>query len=153
MKEDNEFQKIGKNIPYKAPDGFFELVSEKTLLKAKQREKNRKKILVLWRTLAVAASLAAVVWLGYFIQDTGLKQVSNPIVQNEQQTIQKQEVVRQPVINEIIKSEAEKVPEKTIVEENNTEVVSDVLAELTDDELQQLATMYKTDPFIGDSVQ
>ncbi len=48
---------------------------------------------------------------------------------------------------------ANKSFEKTDVEENANEVVNDVLASLTDDELLQLAALYKTDPFMDDQEQ
>jgi hypothetical protein len=153
MKEDIEFQEIGRKTSYKVPDGFFEQVSEKTLQKAKQREQNRRKSIVLWRTVAVAASLAAVFLIGYFNQDPDLKTESNLIVQEkqrvEQPVIQKQEITKQPELAEIRKA----VPEKIITKDNGTEVIGDVLADLSDEELMQLAAMYKTDPFISESGQ
>lgn len=158
MQENNEFPGIGKKTPYKVSDGFFEQISEKTLLKAKQREQNRRKNLILWRTMAVAASMAAVFFLGYIISGPDIKQESNQLVQNnqpvEQQIIgQKQEIAKKPTVAEIRKVEPEKVTEKIIAEMNDTEVIGDVLADLSDEELLQLAAMYKIDPFIGESEQ
>lgn len=151
--EDNEFQGIGKNTPYKVPDDFFETVSEKILLKAKEREHNHGKSRVLWRTVAVAASMAAMLLLGYFIFEPDNKPVTNLIVQNvqpvEQQIIQKQEINKQPEVAEVKPAE----PEKIISKENSTEVVSDVLTDLSDEELLQLAAMIKADPFINESAQ
>lgn len=158
MKENIDFQGIGKNTPYKVPAGFFETVSENILQKAKQREQNRRKNLILWRTMAVAASMAAVFFLGYIISGPDIKQESNQLVQNnqpvEQQIVgQKQEITKKPTVAEIRKAEPEKVPEKIIAEENYTEAIGDVLADLSDEELLQLAAMYKTDPFINESEQ
>ena len=151
--EDNEFQGIGKKNPYKVPDGFFENISEKTLLKAKEREQNHGKSRALWRTLAVAASMAAMVLLGYFIFEPDNKPATNLIVQNkqpvEQQIIQKQKISKQPEVAEVKKA----VPEKTVSDASSTEVVGDILADLSDEELLQLAAMIKTDPFISESAQ
>ena len=69
MKADNEFDGIGKKTTYKVPDGFFEHISERTLSKAKQRELKRRKTLMLWRTVAVAASLSAIAILGYYMYE------------------------------------------------------------------------------------
>ena len=82
--EDNEFQKIGKKTPYNTPDGFFEQISEKTLQKAKQREKGRRSNLILWRTVAVAASLAALFLIGYLISDPVLKPESKLVLKEKQ---------------------------------------------------------------------
>ncbi|MDP3434559.1 MAG: hypothetical protein Q8T04_16585 [Bacteroidota bacterium] len=157
MDESNEFHEIRKNVPYKIPAGFFEKVSEKTLLKAKQREQLRKNKIMIWRTVAVAASLAAVFFLGYFIPDHDKKLEINPIVMDntpvEQQLIQNQEITKQITVTEIGKTGSEKVSEKIIAEETDDEEIDDVLADLSDEELMQLAAMFKTDPFISESAQ
>lgn len=153
MKEVDEFQKIGKKLPYQMPGNFFELVSEKTLRKAKQREQNRRKSLMLRRIVTVAASLSALALLGYFMLEPNRPE-TNLIVQ-EKQTVtkpiieQKQEVPEQPTEAEIRKT----VPEKTLAKEKIVEKISDVISEMSDDELLQLAAMYKSDPFIGESAQ
>lgn len=158
MQENNEFPEIGKKTHFKVPVGFFETVSDNTLLKAKQRALSRRKRLVLWRTVTVAASLAALLFLGYNISDSGIKKESTLIVSDnqpvEQNTIlQKPEPVIAMEIAEISKTDPEKVPEKIMSEVTDTEVIGDVLADLTDDELLQLAAMYKSDPFISESDQ
>ncbi|MDP3913099.1 MAG: hypothetical protein Q8R96_05105 [Bacteroidota bacterium] len=150
MNENNEFQEIGKNTSYKVPAGFFEQVSEKTLLKAKQREFRRRKKLVLWRTVAVAASLAAVFFIGYFTPDRDIKQKSNPIVMDnqlaERPIIQNPEIIKQTTV-------PEQMPDRTIAEESNSEEIDDILADLSDDELLQLAAMFTTDPIVSESAQ
>lgn len=158
MQEDNEFQEIGKHTPYKVPDGFFDMISERTLQKSKAREQNRRKNLILWRTVVAAASLAALVSLTYFIAGTRLKSESDMISENtspvEQQiATQKPEIAKQPEIAKIKKTSTEKRGAKIVAEENSAEDIGDVLAELSDEELSQLETMYKTDPFINELEQ
>lgn len=157
MSENIEFQGIGKNMHYKAPAGFFEQVSKKTLLKAKHREHRRRKKMVFLKTVAVAASLAAVFFIGYFMPDRDIKLKSNPIVMDnqlfEQQIIKNQEITKQTAVTEIKKADTEKVPERIIAKETDAEEIGDVLADLSDDELLQLAAMFKTDPFISESAQ
>lgn len=153
MKKNNEFQEIGKRMTYKVPDGFFKQVSEKTLRKAKQREQNHRKSLLLWRTVAVASSLSALALLGYFMFEPG-KPEKNLIVQEKQPVTiqileQKKEISKQSAVDEIKKV----IPENILVKENEVEGISDVLADLTDDELLQMAARFKTDPFIGESPQ
>lgn len=158
MQEDNEFQEIGKRTSYKVPDGFFEMISERTLQKSKVREQNRRKNLILWRIVVAAASLVALVSLTYFITGTRLKSESEMISENtprvEQQIARQQpEIVKQPEIAKIKKTSTEKRAAKIIAEEISTEDIGDVLAELSDEELAQLETMYKTDPFINELAQ
>lgn len=155
MKQPDEFPGIGKKLPYHEPVEFFERFSEKTLQQAKLREQNRKRSLVLWRT--VAASVSALALLGYFMFEPELPE-SSQIVQEkqpvEQSIIKEPEIAKQPEIGtEIKKMATEKVPEKFIAEEKDMEEIGDVLADLSDEELQQLAAMYKADPFISESEQ
>ena len=153
MKEETEFQEIGKNTPYKVPDGFFEKISEKTLRKAKQREQNSRKILIVLRTFAVAASLAAIALLAYFMTGTEKPEIKQ-LVQSKQteviDTIRLTEVISKKITITEIKKEA---PVKTTIKETKPEEITDVLSELSDDELLQLAAMYKSDLFIDDSPQ
>jgi len=157
MKQLDEFPGIGKKLPFREPVEFFERFSEKTLQQAKFREQNRKRSLVLWRTVAVAASITALALLGYFMFEPELTK-SPQIVQEkqpvEQPIIKEHEMTQQPEIGtEIKKQDAEKVPAKFVAEEEDTEEIGDVLADLSDEELLQLAAMYKADPFMSESEQ
>lgn len=154
MEPTDEFRNFGKKLPYQEPAGFFDQLSEKTLQQAKIREQSRRKTVVLWRAVAVAASLSGLALLGYFMFELE-RPVTNQIVQEkhpvEQQIIQKQEIAKQPEIIAEIKKAT--VPEKVIAIENNAEEIGEVLADLSDDELLQLASMYKADLFISESEQ
>jgi hypothetical protein len=154
MEPIDEFRNFGKKLPYQEPTGFFDQLSEKTLQQAKRRKQSRRKTVVLWRTVAVAASLSGLALLGYFMFEPK-RPLTNQIVQEkhpvEQQIIQKQKIVKQPEIIAEIKKAT--VPEKVIAIENNAEEIGEVLADLSDDELLQLASMYKADLFISESEQ
>lgn len=150
MKEDIEFQEIGKRTSYKVPDGFFEQISEKTLRRAKEREQSSRKILIALRTFAVAASLSAIALLAYFMTETEKTEIGQ-LVQNKQTEVkdtlrQTDVIVRKITVSEI----KEEAPLKTIVIETKPEEIIDVLSELSDDELLQLAAMYKSDLFIAE---
>ena len=158
MRDDNEFQIVGKKTPYKVPGDFFEKISEKTLLLAKLQDQKLRKNRVLWRTVSVAASLAAALFLGYMILYPGTKPESNMLVQEKQSTgqqlnRQKQEISEQSTVPLLSIAEPEKVPAKKITATDQTDDLSAVLADLTDDELQQMVAMLKTDPFISESGQ
>jgi len=156
METTDEFRDFGKKLPYQEPAGFFDKLSERTLQEAKRREHNRRKKMVLWRTMAVAASLSALAFLGYFVFETE-KPVNNPIVLEQQPVgqpqLKNQVTIKQPEMSAIKKAIPEKVPEKIVAKENDSEEITDVLADLSDEELLQLAAMYKADPFISESEQ
>ena len=156
MEPTDEFRDFGKKLPYQEPAGFFEQLSKKTLQQAKLREQNRRKSLVLWRTVAFAASLSVLAMLGYYMFEPE-KPVTSQIVQEQQPVeppqLKNQAIIKQPEVAEKKKVAPEKVLEKIDEKEINTEDIGDVLADLSDEELSQLAAMYKADPFISESEQ
>jgi len=148
MKEHTDFEKIGKGTPFKVPQGFFEGISEKTLQKAKQREYDRKRRLVFRRVVTGIISVAAVVLLAFLIP--------SPIHQREstffavEKTLDSQEKLPDTIKPIPSKEVSEKVPALTIPSDNPAEDVRDVLADLSDEELIQLAVRYKSDPFLDE---
>lgn len=153
MKEETEFQEIGKNTPYKVPDGFFEKISEKTLRKAKQREQNSRKMLITLRIFAVAASMSAIALLTYYMTGTEKIEIKQS-VQNKQTEVidtirQTEAITKKTTIAEIKKV----APVKMSYKETKPEEITDVLSELSDDELLQLAAMYKSDLLIDEAPQ
>jgi hypothetical protein len=104
------------------------------------------------RGFAVAASLTAIAFFSYFWSDSE-KQVVRQFVQQEQHDtnviLRQQEVIGKQIPSYSTKE----VPaDKANVRETEPEALSDVLPELTDDELLQMAAVYKTDPFIYQSI-
>lgn len=152
MEPTDEFLDFGKKLPYQEPTDFFEQFSEKTLQQAKRREQSRRKTVALWRTVAVAASLSALALLGYYLFEPEKPELQRIVQEKqpvEQLQVKNQEIIKQPEVAETKKA----IPEKVVEKESNTEEISDVLADLSDEELLQLAAMYKTDPFISESEQ
>ena len=159
MKEDNEFRYIGKDVPYKTPPGFFDSITEKTLKKAILREKNLRKTNIRRLIYSLAASVAILFFLGYhFIHFTEKMQPSELIVMGRSPVLQK--VVpksdissKQITVAETTKTTSLKPSVTEISEPFRNEGLNDILTEMTDDELQQMAAQYKTDTFIMESVQ
>jgi len=148
---DIDFKKIGKDSHYSVPDGFFEHVSELTLKKAKLREKNYRKIQITLRGFAVAASLAVVALFSYFMTNSEKHEVRQLV---KQELHEETGPIRQmDLIGKHSPSSKTKVVAgaKAIVREITPETLSDVLPELTDDELLQMTILYQTDPFIDES--
>lgn len=161
MEEYPEFQKIGKKTPYKVPEGFFEDISEKTLLKAKQKVQIHRRKMVFRSVMATIGVAAAVILFIFLNPAQESKPASNLTAQKQQETTQpttlkKPQIIQdQPIIKEAKKELPEKIiPEKATVteekipEEYAYENVEDILKDLSDDELLQLAAMYKEDQFI-----
>ncbi len=151
MEKDTDFDKRLRKLPYKAPEGFFEQVSEKTLVLAKKRAHKDRKIRIALGIFAVAASLSVVAFLGYF-RTVSVRTGTMPI--NMEQAELKHLI---PQAVETVKPEVRSqiylvVPDKGHLKENQPEDLKDVLPELTDDELLQLAAVDKADLFI-DGVQ
>lgn len=159
MHPDNDFQQIGKKIPYNAPDGFFEKFSQKTLLKAKERDQDFKKINKTRRIFSVAASLVAMLLIGLFIfQISNNKPDSKVgIIENKRDglpSIQElTEIAKELSVPSIYETLPIKKPVNHYLETAKSEGISDVLTELTDEELMQMIAMYKSDPFIIASEQ
>jgi len=152
MEPNDEFPEIGKRMPYRAPDDFFENVASKTLLEAKMRERKSRHTVYLWRSLGVAASLAAVGLVGYFMFQNNIKSEVQVVVQDNKPAEQKVEekiAIQKP--SEILV--VQKAPQKNVAEEKQTENVEEILADLTEEELLQIAAMIKTDPFSGEFEQ
>ena len=151
MKEDIEFEEIGRKMPYKVPKGFFDKISQKTLLLAKQRECKSKKIVMALRTFTVAASFSALALLSYFMMEK--EKPMTTLIVAQKQTVVKDTIRQEDVIvKQIAISKPKKVaPVKIVAKEIHQEEITDVLSELSDDELLQLASVYKSDPFIEES--
>ena len=152
MEENNEFQKIGKKLPYKVSEDFFGQISEKTLREAKVRKQHKGKHIFLWRSVAAASLIAAAVLIGFLVinqpEETKLT-AQNDQIKTEQAIKQESPAQIQPVIEK----KPTKTPEKAKSVEADNEKLTDVLTDLSDEELFQLAAMIKTDPFIGESIQ
>lgn len=155
MTEDHEFQPYGKEIPYKVPGDFFKTISEKTLLLARERDKNRRKNRIIWNTVAVAASVAAVFVLSFLIQDDQIKPKSVQTTLETKTTPGSYLPHEQKIIHQRAGKETKEMipvgaPASRMAE---NELLSDVLADLTDEELRQMTAMIKTDPFTAEPPQ
>jgi hypothetical protein len=159
MKENSEFRQIGKEVPYKTPAGFFESITENTLQKAILREQMHRKNNIRRVVFSVAASAAILLFLGYqwmiYPVDQSVSNLPSQDTQPAGQTIiQKKPVtVKQIVAMETLKVQLDQSPASTITEFTKVEALSDVLTEMTDEELQLIAAMYQTDPFSEEAIQ
>ena len=159
MKENSEFWHFGKEVPYKTPAGFFESITEKTLQKAILREQMLRKNNIRRVVFSVAASATILLFLGYlwmiYPVDHSVSNLPSQDTQPARQTmIQKTPVpMNQIAAMETLKVQLDPSPARTSTESTKAEGLSDVLTEMTDEELQQMAALYQTDPFSEEAIQ
>ena len=161
MKED-KFSDIGKVNPYRVPEGFFDKITEETLVKAKIRETRRKGRIKFARILVLFTSAAAVIMFAIFGPWNFQKPESVNIALNNEKVnieISEPETVLAPETGKKVKAENE-IENVEIPAENKYENITeesddliDVLADLSDEELQTMDDMYKSDPFMDETTQ
>jgi len=156
MTYNSDFQEAGKKMPYSVPPGFFEGITEKTLEKVRQREKVRRKHVLIWRSMAIAASLTVLIVTGYLLinvlpkehieqasQNTG----AGP--QNEVQNGKLAEVMDTLPVKE--DSDNKETEINTVTGIQDDEGINDVLSSLTNEELMELAAMLASDMFMEET--
>ncbi|MEI7830905.1 MAG: hypothetical protein WCI31_14100 [Prolixibacteraceae bacterium] len=157
MENHDKFQLIGKKTPYEVPSGFFESIAEKTLKNAIKKVHIHKRNNVVRLIFSVAASLALLFYMGInFKQNSDAIQVQDLIVDRTRPASPSATPLSREITNH--KKITEKVlPGETIEKDVTTlekpELLSDILSDLTDEDLQQIAIRYKTDTFINESLQ
>lgn len=81
MNKDFDFNDIGKRMPYRTPDGFFERMQAESLKRAEE-EKRKKKLFRLRWGVSVALAVAAMV-CGFLFFPQTQQAVKEPVVANE----------------------------------------------------------------------
>lgn len=158
MNKENEFDSIGKSFPLDVPPGFFENISEKTLRLAKTRENQHHKRKILLISISVAASVFAIFFLGFSLQnpDAAHKYISSSAKspQMDIEPVGSSEVMTRIAPIEIQDTNQLLQP-VSIAPGSQTDVIpiSELLSQLTDEELQQMGAMYKNDLFISESLE
>jgi hypothetical protein len=155
MHGEDDFVNIGKATPYNVPDNFFETISEKTLIKAKEREKRRKQFRAVWYTVSVAASLAAIVLLSYRVMVYDFEPELNTLVKLDTIHITAhEEDADSEIVKPIMAETQDIIPEKIkeIKDEltESDESIDEILSELSNEELIQLVGLFEADHFISD---
>ncbi|MGE0019221.1 MAG: hypothetical protein AB7S72_06110 [Draconibacterium sp.] len=146
MNSEFDFDKIGKQTPYKVPAGFFDEITTRTLEKAKERER-KSKIRRIYAAVSVAASLLIVVSFAIVLNVQQQKQQPENVVVADPVKTEK------PVVDSVFAKSAEDVKteeeaEKPVVEKPET--IDNLLAEMTDEELGQLADDLNDELFVDE---
>ncbi len=157
MNNNSDFEKIGKKMPYYVPAGFFNSITEKTLVEAKQREKAlQRKHVFIWRSIATAASLTVLLVFGFqlihFLTPGKTEQTAQNMSAGPQIEVKHDDYSES--VNQIadktdfdnIKTEAD-----TINKSMEGEGINDLLKSLTNEELIELAAVFDTDMFLEET--
>ena len=170
MKEEFDFDKVGKQMPYQVPDGFFKDITQATLAEAKRREQPepaRTALLPLWKVLSVAASVAVLLVAAYFLTARQTEQSARPmatvthqpavsrpatVAQKEENAPQElahapQEKHQPQAIAKVSSAKKEKQLNKT-PKPMAPETLDNLLASLSDEELQQLALAAEAEEYV-----
>jgi hypothetical protein len=155
MKQEIEFEKIGKNIPYEVPEDFFDNITQKTLQEIKRREQYQKKFFLPGRIVAVAASFAILISIVFFLSHQNTRSYKTEFA--EQNKIKSTSEPKPKFTEKILeegkevtlkkKAPVEKITEKPVQVIHKDEKIDDLLVDLSEEDLLQLAAIYKTDLF------
>lgn len=165
MKTDFDFEKIGKQMPYSVPQGFFDSMPAAALAEAKKREERKKKQRTrLW--IGIASATAAAACLVLVLQPGSAAKDRQPAIavavhtaQDSIKTIitididaikpvdKRNSLPKTLVVSKSVKKNREAVQEIPIVEQAPITLDS-LLAQMSDDELFALEASMEDDFFV-----
>ena len=139
-----EFLRVGKELPYKVPEGFFETLSERTLQKAKTRFKKRKRRVLFTSGFMVFAAAAAILAFVFLLPNRALKPENQLVAEVKLMGTPPKHIVMS------VKPNTEVDPKKTVSVKEPTAVskeenLEDILKNLSDEDLSELLAQYKSD--------
>lgn len=153
MNNENDFHKIGKKTPYRIPDTFFAEITNITLEKAKKREQQFKtrKLILTW---SVAASVLVIVSIGIFLSTRSPMTESSTltVIEPVEQAINIDSAISAENIAQPAPAVANTAQETETAEMNHTETLDDLLAAMSDEELQQFAELISGELFTDELI-
>ncbi|GAB2539638.1 hypothetical protein [Rufibacter soli] len=174
MKEEFDLNKIGKNMPYQVPSGFFEEISAQTLAEAKRRSHSTRAFsIVSWQVLSIAASVVLLLLAGYLFLPASRNQTPHvaqvapaamtvPQAPEITETTPSPPVVASPEVAAVSEPAQTKKPAKLALpapvppkaKPEKTETLDQLLASISDDDLQQLAALAESEEFVyGETIE
>lgn len=63
--ESYNFDKIGKKMPYRVPDTFFDELENTIMIEVQKRQNKRNILKIFYRSVAVAATIALLMIVGF----------------------------------------------------------------------------------------
>lgn len=139
-----DFLRVGKELPYKVPEGFFDAMPERTLQKAKVRLEKRKRRVLFTSGFAVFAAAAAILAFVFLLPNRALKQENQLVAVVEPLETTLETPVKSAKLNS--KRTFEKiVSAKAPAEVSKEENLEDILKNLSEEDLSELLAEYKAD--------
>lgn len=169
MENNFDFDKVGKRMPYKVPEHFFDKIPESTLAEAERRQSIKKETSWFsWPAMAVAASLVLLLVFGYVfymnrtVQDTEVAILDEEVIPAERAKVAANTEIIEPPAPTVVAPVSEKAETRITTEttkpakqaipkpaqlakSDKPESLDDVLADITDEELMLLAAVAETD--------
>ena len=152
MKNEFKFENIGKKVPYSVPDRFFEDITKLTLEKARQRERKikRRKLLVFYSS---AASLLILIATGFLLLTNKKDQSETTIVQSVAEEKVLQDIQPEEIFwSDTIEIQIEDEPESQPVLQTHENSIDILIAEMSDEELQQLEAVINGELFLDEII-
>ncbi len=150
MKNEFDFEKIGKKIPYSVPERFFEDITNLTLEKARQRDRKIKirKLLVLYSSAASVLILIAVGFLLFTGKHDRTEITITQSLTEEKvlENIQPEEIFKADTIAIQIEDEPEIQPEIQVSENS----IEQLIAGMSEEELEQLENIINGEIFLDE---
>ena len=146
MKNEADFARFGKKIPYKVPEGFFGDITEKTIELASQRKKKHK--IRLGRiSFAMAATFLLLVTIGYFLMRTDPAKEEFAKTDGPEKTNTEWNGIEEPAplpasigkTETVAEPAGTKTQTNVHAEKNRDEELGNILASLTNEELKFFA--------------
>jgi hypothetical protein len=169
MEDNFDFDKVGKRMPYKVPEGFFDKITESTLAEAERRNTIKKETTLFnWPAISVAASLVLLLAFGYIFYLNRTEQKDQvAVLDKPAEKVTPSEIAAKtekndptspnvvPEITEKAKNQVTSETTKTakvekhkpelLTQADKPESLDEVLANMSDDELMLLAAVAETD--------
>jgi ABC-type Na+ efflux pump permease subunit len=169
MEDNFDFDKVGKRMPYKVPEDFFDTITESTLAEAERRNTLKKEATWFnWPAISVAASLVLLLAFGYVFYMNRTEQKNQvAVLDKPAEKVTPSEIVAKAEPNDasvptVVPQITEKAKNQVTAETTNTAIVTkqkpellakadkpesldEVLANMSDDELMLLAAVAETD--------
>jgi len=173
----NNFEQIGKKTTYKVPEGFFDQLPEKTLAKARLRERKARQKITLWISMA-AASVVVVMMLVWPGNDQVTPSKIPPLAENIKTdqpepgkatssgvhytatgvtqpvtegatTVKMQSMVADSIKDKLV--DPASTADLSTANHEPDENIEDLLGKLSDEEVLQMAAIYESDLFIDET--
>ena len=152
MKNEFKFENIGKKVPYSVPDKFFEDITKLTLEKAHHRERKikRRKLLVFYSS---AASLLILIATGFLLLTNKQDKSETTIVQSVTEEKVLQDIQSEEIFwSDTIEIQIEDEPESQPVLQTHENSIDILIAEMSDEELQQLEAVINGELFLDEII-